>query len=323
MVDRENALKEWLSTLIKHTDFILTPLAADASFRRYFRLQYNGLTQVVMDAPPQKETLTSFIEVTQILENAQVHVPKLIAINKPLGFLLLEDLGDTLLLGKLNAQTVDTYYKNAIDVLFKIQSCPLEESKLPLFDKQFMLQEMALCSEWFFKTYLSLDLAENEQRLIQQTLDWIATEVAMQPQVCIHRDYHSRNLMVQPDQTLGVIDFQDAMQGPVTYDLVSLLKDCYIAWPRAKVLEWVAFFHASSPHVRHYSLEQCVRAFDLCGLQRHIKVLGIFCRLNFRDNKAQYLNDLPLTLHYVLECAQTYDALHPFLDFLQKRVRLP
>jgi aminoglycoside/choline kinase family phosphotransferase len=322
MVDRENALKEWLGTLIKHTDFILTPLAADASFRRYFRLKYNGLTHVVMDAPPQKETLTSFIEVTQILEKAQVQVPKLIAINKPLGFLLLGDLGDTLLLGELNAQTVDAYYKNAIEVLFKIQSCSMQESKLPLFDKQFIKQEMDLCSEWFFKTYLSLSLEESEQHLIQKTIEWIATEVALQPQVCIHRDYHSRNLMLQPNQSLGVIDFQDAMQGPVTYDLVSLLKDCYIAWPREKVLEWVAFFHASSPYVRNFSLEQFIRAFDLCGLQRHIKVLGIFSRLNFRDNKAQYLNDLPLTLKYVLECTKAYEELHPFFDFLQKRVRL-
>lgn len=323
MYERESALKEWLSSLIKHNDFILTPLAADASFRRYFRLEYNGLTQVVMDAPPDKEELGPFVHIAQVLAQARIQVPELVAVNKEQGFLLLSDLGDTLLLSELTAQTADEYYKKAITILTKIQTCPTNDSKLPLFDKSFMLQEMSLCSQWFFNTYLKLNLKQSEQLIVDKSFDWIATEVARQPQVFIHRDYHSRNLMLLDDQTLGVIDFQDAMQGPLTYDLVSLLKDCYISWPRTKVLEWVAFFHANSPQASTYSLEELIRAFDLCGLQRHIKVLGVFCRLNFRDNKPRYLKDLPLTLNYILECAEIYSELHPLFDLLQKRVSLP
>lgn len=323
MVERQNALKEWLRTLIKHNDFTLSELAADASFRQYFRLHYDGLTQVVMDAPPDKEDLTPFIKVAQLFDTIGVNVPKLLAINEPLGFLLLSDLGDRLLLSELCSKNVDNYYKQAMRILFKLQTAPLKDVHLPFFDKAFMLKEMELCSKWFFDSYLGLNLSEQEQKLVQKTFEKIATEVASQPQVIIHRDYHSRNLMLMTDHEMGVIDFQDAMQGPVTYDLVSLLKDCYVSWPREKVLEWVAFFHTNSPHARHYSLPDFIRAFDLCGLQRHIKVLGIFSRLNIRDNKPRYLKDLPLTLNYVLESAEMYEDLHPFLDLLQNRVLLP
>jgi aminoglycoside/choline kinase family phosphotransferase len=200
----------------------------------------------------------------------------------------------------------------------------MDDPKIPVFDKQFMLNEMALCNDWFLKKYLSLQLEDNEVALIQQTMDWLATEVEKQPKVFIHRDYHSRNLMVLDGQNqLGVIDFQDAMYGPFTYDLVSLLKDCYIYWPRDNVMQWLAFFYERSSQAQQYHFSDFVRAFDLCGLQRHLKVLGIFCRLHLRDNKPGYLGDLPLTLKYTLECCETYEALHPFFHFLQKRVYLP
>lgn len=323
MVDRQNALKEWLNTLIKHNDFTLNSLAADASFRHYFRLQYDGLSQVVMDAPPDKETLSPFIHVARLFEEADIKVPHIAAINQPLGFLLLSDLGDRLLLGELDSNNVDYYYKEAMSILFKLQQYDSKTVNLPYFDKAFMLKEMELCSTWFFESYLGLELTEAEKSLILQTFERIATEVATQPLVCIHRDYHSRNLMLQEDNAIAVIDFQDAMLGPITYDLVSLLKDCYVSWPREKVLEWVGFFHKKSPKAQQYCFNDFVRAFDLCGLQRHIKVLGVFSRLSIRDNKPRYLQDLPLTLNYVLECAKNYPELHPFLDFLQSRVSLP
>lgn len=326
MHERENALKEWLINTIKHKDFTLTPLAGDASFRRYFRLHFKGLTQIVMDAPPGKEDLEPFVHVAKTLAQAKVYTPEILAINKEQGFLLLSDFGDQLLLGKLQAETVNGYYHDAINTLFKIQECSINDPKLPLFDKAFMVKEMNLCPEWFFKAYLSLDLAENEHLLVQKTMEWIATEVSHQPLTFIHRDYHSRNLMLinmQEESALGVIDFQDAMRGPLTYDLVSLLKDCYISWPREQVLEWVAFFHAHSELASSYSLAEFIRAFDLCGLQRHLKVLGIFSRLYLRDNKAGYLANLPLTLKYILECTEIYEDLHPFFHFLQKRVFLP
>lgn len=326
MHERENALKEWLATTILQQDFILTPLAGDASFRRYFRIQYNGLSQVVMDAPPGKEDLEPFIHVAEVLTQAKVHTPQILASDLRQGFLLLSDLGDQLLLDKLHPDTVNDHYHDAINTLFQIQQCSILDPKLPSFDQAFMLKEMSLCPEWFFKAYLSLNLSDSENKLIERTMNWIATEVSQQPLVFIHRDYHSRNLMLVPNQeesALGVIDFQDAMRGPVTYDLVSLLKDCYVSWPRDTVLDWVAFFHGNSSYTNHYSLPEFIRAFDLCGLQRHLKVLGIFCRLYLRDGKPGYLANVPLTLKYVLECTELYEELHPFYDFLQTRVRLP
>lgn len=327
MHERENALKEWLIDTLKQQDFQLAPLAGDASFRRYFRLRYNGLTQIVMDAPPEKEDVKPFIHIAQALQQADVHTPKVLAMNPEDGFLLLSDLGDELLLNVLKPETVDGHYHQAIKTLFKIQTCSIDDPLLAPFDEAHMLKEMSLCPEWFLKAYLALDLSQSECTLVQQTMEWIAKEVAQQPLAFIHRDYHSRNLMLLQDHAepikLGVIDFQDAMRGPFTYDLVSLLKDCYISWPRSKVLEWVEFFYTHSALTKDYSLPEFIRAFDLCGLQRHLKVLGIFCRLHLRDHKPGYLKDLPLTLNYVLECAETYEELHPFFRFLQMRVYLP
>ena len=326
MHDRENALKEWLVRFIQHKDFILIPLAGDASFRRYFRLQYNGLTRIVMDAPPGKEDLEPFIHIAHVLSKAHVLTPEILSIDKEQGFLLLSDFGDQLLLEALQPQTANGWYHDTINTLLKIQQCPIADPVLPSFDKTFMLKEMSLCPEWFFTAYLSLNLKEKETILIQKTMEWIANEVSSQPLVFIHRDYHSRNIMIvdsPPGTTLGIIDFQDAMQGPLTYDLVSLLKDCYIDWPRERVLDWVEFFYSRTDLTHSYTLAEFIRAFDLCGLQRHLKILGVFCRLYLRDKKQGYLKDLHLTLKYALECTEIYEELHPFYVFLQERVYLP
>lgn len=323
MHDRENALKEWLTNTLNSSAFILHPLTGDASFRKYYRVQYNGMGQIVMDAPPEKGSLSSFIGISQILTKAEVLTPEIFAQDLQQGFLLLSDFGDKLLLDCLNKTTCDTYYDTAINVLLKIQQCSIDTPMLPSFDQKFMHQEMNLCSEWFFKNYLSLKLSDTEQQLFNDTIKHIASELALQPQVFIHRDYHSRNLMITNKQQMAVLDFQDAMQGPVTYDLVSLLKDCYISWPRTKVLEWVELYYRKCPHLSGYSLKEFIYAFDLCGLQRHLKVLGIFSRLKLRDNKPGYLKDLPLTLKYVLDCSESYEELRPLNNLLQKRVYLP
>lgn len=323
MQDRENALKEWLINTLKHENFTLKPLAGDASFRRYFRLEFNENTSLIaMDAPPDKENLEPFIHVANILAQAGILTPEILAINKTQGFLLLSDFGDQLLLSHLSQKTVDYYYQTAIQTLFKMQSGSAQ-SLLPSFNKTVMINEMNLCIEWFFKEYLSLVFIEDERLLIQNSIRWIAEEVSLQPQTFIHRDYHSRNLMIVNNQQLGVIDFQDAMKGPLTYDLVSLLKDCYMAWPREKILQWVNYFYHHTPLTLPYSMAEFIRAFDLCGIQRHIKVLGVFSRLFLRDKKSGYLKDLPLTLKYVLDCAETYEELHPFFHLLQTRVKLP
>ncbi|QDP71308.1 phosphotransferase [Legionella israelensis] len=321
MQQRENTLKEWLEKLIGHSMFTLIPLAGDASFRRYFRLTVNGMSRIVMDAPPEKERLEPFIKIAEILALNDVLSPNIFAINRKEGFLLLEDFGDKLLLHTLNADNVNFYYSQAIDILFKIQHAWPTES-FPLFNTQFIQEEISLCKHWFLQRYLSLTLTSSEEKLLIELMRWLAEQINQQPRVLIHRDYHSRNLMIL-DNGLGVIDFQDAMRGPLMYDLVSLLKDCYLSWPRAQVLQWLADFHRRSTDIRDWSLDEVIRAFDLCGLQRHLKVLGIFTRLYLRDNKPGYLQDLPLTLHYVRECAALYPELHTFLDFLQTRVNLP
>ncbi len=324
MHERENALKEWLKQVIPDSNFNLIPLTGDASFRRYFRVQYQDLSQIVMDAPPDREDLKPFIHISEVLSQAEIPTPKISARNMEQGFLLLSDLGDVLLLNKLNKETVNTYYQQAIDTLLMMQQCSLDDPKIPSFDKAFMLKEMNLCPEWFFKSYLALELDEGEEQVIQNTMNWLAHEVEKQPIVFIHRDYHSRNIMLVEEQgSLAVIDYQDAMRGPLTYDLVSLLKDCYISWPREEVVTWVSYFYEQQPLAKIYSKEAFIRAFDLCGLQRHLKVLGIFSRLYLRDGKAGYLANLPLTLKYVLECTELYEELHPFFQFLQNRVYLP
>lgn len=326
MHERENALKEWLSTTISSPDFIFKPLAGDASFRKYFRIQYNGLSQVVMDAPPDKENLEPFIQVAELLTQAGICTPELIACDREQGFLLLSDLGDELLLGQLNPTTAPAYYDKAIAIILQMQQQSIAQDTLPAFDQHFMIKEMDLCPEWFLERYLTLALSAADKDLLQSSIAWIATEVATQPLSFIHRDYHSRNLMLvgEHEPHLGVIDFQDAMIGPITYDLVSLLKDCYISWPREQLVQWVELFYSQSPKAQqHYTLAQFIRAFELCGLQRHIKVLGVFSRLYLRDNKTGYLADLPLVLHYVLECCAIYPELHPLLHWLQQRVNLP
>lgn len=326
MYERESALKEWLKQSISPHNYLLSPLSGDASFRRYFRIQYNGLTQVVMDAPPGKEDLKPFIHVAKVLAEAQMLVPEIKAIDLQQGFLLLSDLGDRLLLSELCADTVNHYYNEAINTLIRMQHCSITDPELPAFDKNFMIKEMSLCPEWFLKAYLAIELKQEEEELLQKTMNWIAATVAQQPLVFIHRDYHSRNLMLRgtlPKIDLGVIDFQDAMVGPLTYDLVSLLKDCYISWPREQVINWALSFYKRHSLAQQYSESEFIRAFDLCGLQRHLKVLGIFCRLHLRDGKDGYLKDLPRTLNYVLECSEIYEELHPLFHFLQNRVYLP
>jgi aminoglycoside/choline kinase family phosphotransferase len=319
-VQRDESIKAWLAQTLNQ-DLSVTPLAGDASFRRYYRVFIPEKTYVLMDAPPEKEAIAPFINVAALLTKQNIHTPQIIAMNQSEGFLLLSDFGDRLLLNELNAQTADLYYQQALKTLMTLQQTPAQT--LPIFDYAFMLKEMHLCIEWFFTAYLGLKLSESELLLINETMQAIAKTLAHQPLVFIHRDYHSRNLMLlEAHKALGVLDFQDAMLGPFVYDLVSLLKDCYIAWPREQVVQWALYFKNEMNHAS-YEEDEFIRVFDLCGLQRHLKVLGVFCRLYLRDKKAAYLRDLPLTLRYVLECTEIYPCFHPFFDFMQRRVQLP
>ena len=305
---RLEQLRDWVHTHEAWNSATLEPASADASFRRYFRASQSGRTAIVMDAPPEKEDSAPFVDVTRRLLEADVAAPRILAENLTDGFLLLEDLGNTPLLNLLSPESADFYYQLAMQELLHLQIA--DSNELSVYDADKLQQEMALMPEWFLQEHLQFTEADVPTELIQNTFDALTKAVLGQPATFVHRDYHSRNLMVTSDNSLGVIDYQDAVLGPATYDLVSLLRDCYAVWPEQRVKRWAAAFHKEAiavgniPPVDEASF---LRWFDLTGLQRHIKVLGIFCRLHHRDGKNNYLNDLPLTLNYVL----TVGARHP------------
>ncbi|MBA3537652.1 MAG: phosphotransferase [Tatlockia sp.] len=325
MHNRENALKFWLEKTLASAQYTITPLTGDASFRRYFRLHYKDTTQIIMDAPPKLETIEPFLAVADLLRLNGIRTPRIHAADNEQGFAILDDFGDLDLLNQLNPENADNFYLAAIDTLALMQNC--ETTGLPDFHKQFMLYELSIFKEWFLQAYLKIELTSSEEALLTETFDWLTNEILQQPKVFIHRDFHSRNIMLVANShrmELGIIDFQDAMCGPISYDLVSLLKDCYIQWPSENIKSWLNYFYNQTERVRQqYTFATFVKAFNYCGLQRHLKILGVFSRLFLRDNKSNYLQDLPLTLHYVLACLECDNELRPFYQFLQNRIRLP
>ncbi len=326
MQTRENALHKWLKTIYPDSDYSLAPLAGDASFRRYYRLHHAGITQIIMDSPPDRIPLAPFVYVRRLLAEQGVRTPQIYAIDDTLGFAVLEDFGNVLLQDALNQSSAHPLYQSAIQILTQIHHHhspqPIE---LQHFDQTFMLQELNLFHDWFLQRYLGLSLNTDEHQLLQTTFQNLTTQIANQPQVLIHRDYHSRNIMLldrQPDALpkFGIIDFQDAMIGPITYDLVSLLKDCYIQLSQDQISFWLHYFYQQSQLTQPYEFSDLQHAFDWCGLQRHLRILGTFCRLHLRDGKSNYLHDLPRTYQYVTTCVQAYPELHPFGQWLQHRV---
>jgi hypothetical protein len=319
---RLNQLGQWLNGLAVLGQFEITPASGDASFRRYFRVTTDtGKSFIAMDAPPDKEDSVPFVRVAQAFAQFGIHVPEIHAADLEQGFLLLSDLGSTHFLDVLSDQTVERHYGDAMGALVSIQACGPKEA-FPLYDRSMLLREMALFREWLVQRHLALDLSEGEQIMLGQVFDVLVANALEQPQVCVHRDYHSRNLLVaQPSP--GVLDFQDAVVGPVTYDLASLLRDCYIAWPREQVKEWVAgYFDLAQQSgivlAEHEGL--FLRWFDLMASQRHLKAAGIFARLNIRDGKPGYLKDIPRTLGYIVEIAADYPEIAPLADFISDRV---
>ncbi|MBA2651102.1 MAG: phosphotransferase [Tatlockia sp.] len=322
MHNRQNALNKWLEKTLGSSQFSISPLTGDASFRQYFRLHFNNVNQIIMDAPPNKESIQPFLAVAELLSQIGVRTPKIHAYDKEQGFAILDDFGDTLLLHKVNSENADSLYLAAIDTLCLMQNC--QTTELPCFDKPFILQELSIFKEWFLEAYLKIELNSEEEKLLSGTFDWLSNQILQQPQVFIHRDYHSRNIMTEVNQELGIIDFQDAMRGPISYDLVSLLKDCYVQWPRDYINSWINYFYNQNDLVReHYSQAAFITAFDYCGLQRHLKVLGVFSRLHLRDSKPNYLQDLPLTLQYVMASLECHEELQDFYQFMQNRICLP
>ena len=303
-------------------------VSGDASFRRYFRITADGQSFIAVDAPPQHEDNPRFVSVCEMLLGAGVHAPAIMARDFEQGFLLLEDLGDALYLDALlecqergDVARADELYKQAIDALVQFQA-RIEKKQLDPFDSSELQREMRLFDEWFCAGLLGLSLDEDERRLIQSTYDFLEQAALRQTEVVVHRDYHSRNLLIT-EPNPGIIDFQDAVAGAYSYDLVSLLRDCYISWDEARLVAWLAYYHEqASAHgvINGITHEQLRRDFDLMGLQRHLKVMGIFCRLFLRDNKTRYLADIPLVMKYFLDVAEGYPELQEFLAWFRARV---
>jgi aminoglycoside/choline kinase family phosphotransferase len=315
---RLEMLNHWLTNYFGNANYHLTPLAGDASFRRYYRLNHQNTSYIIMDAPPQKENIEPFLQVSNLLSAQGLKIPHAHGINHTEGFIILDDLGDTLLLSVLTAESAPRVYQEAIQQLIHMQN--IKTDSLPPFNAAFIHEELTRFIDWYLIRHLDLDLTPTELTLIQQTFELLSTTLVHQPQVFIHRDFHARNIMICPDGQLGIIDYQDAMSGPIAYDLVSLLKDCYIDWPRERYLEWLHGYFIASPFLKPYDFETLTRWFDYCGLQRHLKVYGIFSRLAYRDNKPHYLNELPRIERYVLESLTLYPELSAFKTWFQDKV---
>lgn len=316
---RKTMLTRWLRKNPVLAAWKVTPASADASFRRYFRIanDNDNDSYIIMDAPPEKEDIHPFIKITRLLLDAGVHVPAIHATDIEQGFLLLDDLGQWNYLSQLTPETADDLYDDALSALLKIQQA--DASTLPVYDRDLLHTEMELFREWFLQTHLGLSLTAGQHDALHQIFSVLSDNALHQPQAFVHRDYHSRNLMVTRENNPGVIDYQDAVRGPITYDLVSLLRDCYIAWPEEKVRRW-ALGHRD--HMVDAGLmagtddTTFLRWFDLMGLQRHLKAIGIFARLNHRDGKPGYLADIPRVLDYLLEVAPRHAETAALADLV-------
>lgn len=319
---RLKQLKKWLDSHFNQSAWTLKKLAGDASFRCYFRLFLGNETFVVMDAPPENENCYPYCQVTEILTQAEVRVPHILACDLAQGFLLLSDFGDEQYLSLLNENSVEHLYQIALKALlqFQIQVKP-EITELPKFDATLLQRELQLFPDWFLVKHLEFKFSTQETDSLQSVFDYLIKSALEQPQIFVHRDYHSRNLMRLPEEQVGIIDFQDAVWGPITYDLVSLLRDCYIAWPNDQVDLWLRNYYKKlllHDLLNNISYETFKKWFDLMGVQRHLKVVGIFTRLCYRDGKFNYMNDIPRILNYLLEVCIIYPELQFLFELLQK-----
>jgi len=319
---RLEQLNRWLAGELGLPAYEIAPASSDASFRRYFRISFDGESRIVMDAPPEKEDSRPFVAIARKLRAAGLNVPEVLAEDLGQGFLLLSDLGCRQYLDELNEQSVERLYGDAMRALATLQAADPMDGALPPYDRELLWREMELFREWLLGRHLKLELGEAEQKLLDESFELLVRNALEQPVVMVHRDYHSRNLMVHEDNP-GILDFQDAVYGPVTYDLVSLLRDCYIDWPRQRVEAWVGAYHDIAMErgiLGERQLERFLRWFDLMGVQRHLKASGIFARLNHRDGKSGYLRDIPRTVGYMVEVCGRYPELKPFARLLEARL---
>lgn len=341
MDERFQQICTWLQQLPLLADHNFSqpvPASSDASFRRYFRIQldspfreqtseelgYHNNSLIIMDAPPQHEDCTPFISVAQTLTGLGLNVPQILEQDLQQGFLLLSDLGTDTYLSQLSPKDesrADELYRGALSALVTLQAGGAKASQqLPKYDAALLNTEMNLFSDWLGEKHLGMGLNKLQTGQWQEVKQVLAESAMAQPQTYVHRDYHSRNLMIAPGLNPGIIDFQDAVHGALTYDAVSLLRDCYIAWPPEQVHEWLRayFLQLSAAQVIDKNQwPEFAKAFDLMGIQRHLKASGIFARLYHRDGKDGYLNDIPQTLQYIVQVGANYSQMKPLVDWIE------
>ncbi len=319
-MQRQKQLTDWLSSLYPNQTFTIAPASADASFRRYFRATFaDHRTLIVMDAPPQHENCEPFLHIGRLFENAGTHVPHVHAKDLEQGFLLLSDLGNTTYLQALTRDNARDLYGAATDALIRIQLAS-RENELPAYDEALLRRELNLFPEWYVARHLGVTLTDKQQAALDESFRRILANNLAQPRVYVHRDYHSRNLMVTAPNP-GILDFQDAVYGPITYDLVSLFKDAYIRWDEEHVMDWLIRYWEKARKAGlpvRADFGDFYRDYEWMGVQRHIKVLGIFARLYHRDGKDGYLKDMPLVMDYLRRACERYLDLKPLLNLLDE-----
>lgn len=338
--DHDQQFRQWADNAIRSGQFVqsaparLAAISGDAGFRKYFRVVDSSPAVLAVDAPPATEKNHAFVHVARLLRQYGVHAPQIMAVDYDNGFLLVEDLGDIMywpLLQQIQRDAgpamanlaLPSLYVDAETSLLRMQHIPVSEAGLPPYDEAKLQQEMALFPEWFVQKLLSCRINASQQQMLVTLFQRLTDSALEQPQVVVHRDFHCRNLVKTASNNPGVIDFQDAVTGAITYDLVSLYRDCYIAWPPALVTRWALDYYSrllAGKLVPAVSEELFLRWFDWMGLQRHIKVLGIFARLYLRDNKAGYLKDLPLVIHYTLSVAKQYPEFSTFVAWFEQEL---
>ena len=322
-MNREEEIKIWVNGYLKE-NFQLEPASADASFRRYFRVIKGNQAYILMDAPPKKESIQPFLDIANRLTDAQVNAPKIYAFDIELGVILMHDFGPRTYLEAISKDNATKLYEDAANTLICIQK-KIDTKKMYHYDENKLHEEMNLFIDWYLIKYKNIALTKTDMSTLEQFFKFIAKKVSFQPQVFVHRDFHSRNLMFLTDTKLnpGILDFQDALIGPITYDMVSLLKDAYVEWDEEFIIDqcvryWQKAKKENLPIQNDFS--EFYEDFELMGVQRHLKILGIFSRLSIRDEKNQYLKDIPLVEKYLWNTIARYKELFPLRNLLGKLI---
>ena len=318
-MDRIEIIENWLKSQLNQY-FKMVPASADASFRRYFRITPANKTYILMDAPPNLERIDHFINITHKLINAEINAPKIISFDAKLGFILMTDFGSQTFLDMLDNSNAYKLYTKATHSLLKIQT-KVDTKGLIDYSGNLLISEMSLFTEWYLKKAKNFKL--EDQDMLSKIFSLISDKALAQDRCFVHRDYHSRNLMFIPKGDLGILDYQDAVTGPLTYDLVSLLKDAYIEWDEDFLLDQVVRYWENSKKVgliKNADFSYFYEDFEWMGVQRHLKILGFFSRLSIRDKKDQYLKDIPLVEKYLMHTSERYKSLHPLRRILDKVV---